>query len=112
ILRGSAGEAFGFLTDPARPAFATIAAITLALLGLDAFTRRQGQSVLLLAPVLLVLAWVGSQKQFYLGDPPYPTDFLYARQIVELLPLMVAERPATGALIVASFAAASIALAI
>ncbi|MBX9464722.1 MAG: LTA synthase family protein [Aquamicrobium sp.] len=112
ILRGSAGEAFGFLTDSTRPAFATIAAIALALIGLDAFTRRQGQSVLVLAPVLLVLAWVGSQKQFYLGDPPYPTDFLYARQIVELMPLMVAERPVAGFLIVAALAAASIALVI
>ena len=111
ILRGSAGDAFGFITDPTRPALATIAAIALVLLGLDAFTRRSGQSVLLLAPLLLLLAWVGSQKRFYLGDPPYPTDFLYARQIVELLPLMVAERPIAGLLIVASTIAAGAALA-
>lgn len=107
ILRGSPGEAFGFFVDPARPALATTGALALALIGIDAFTRRPGQSVLVLAPVLLVLAWVGLQKRFYLGDPPYPTDFLYARQIVELLPLMVAERPVTGLLIVATILAAS-----
>ena len=32
----------------------------------------------------------------YLSDPFYPTDFLYARQIVELLPLLVNERPKTA----------------
>ncbi len=32
----------------------------------------------------------------YLSDPFYPTDFLYARQIVELLPLLVSDRPGTA----------------
>ena len=32
----------------------------------------------------------------YLSDPFYPTDFLYARQIFELLPLLVNERPKHG----------------
>ena len=58
----------------------------------SAFASR-GQSILFVAPLVLTLAWVGREKGFYLGDPIYPTDFLYARQIVELLPLMRVERP-------------------
>jgi phosphoglycerol transferase MdoB-like AlkP superfamily enzyme len=48
---------------------------------------------LVVAPAVLFLAFVGHQKSYYLGDPLYPTDFLYARQIVELMPLLVSERP-------------------
>lgn len=99
VLRGSPGQAFAFLIDPSRPAPATVALIALTLIGVDALTRRPTQSVLIVAPVLLLLAWIGHEKRFYLGDPPYPTDFLYARQIVELMPLMVVERPMTGLLI-------------
>ena len=100
VLRGSLAEAAAFLVDPHRPGWATVALLALALLGIDAFTRRGGQALLLAAPLLLALAWIGSEKRFYLGDPPYPTDFLYARQIAELMPLMLVERPLAAALIV------------
>ena len=93
LLRGSAADAAAFLADPRRPGLATVALVAVALAGLDAAMRRRTQAMLLAAPALLALAWIGREKLFYLGDPPYPTDFLYARQIAELLPLMVAERP-------------------
>lgn len=98
LLRGSPLGAAAFLADPGRPGVATVGLVALALVGLDATMRRQTQAVLLVAPVLLALAFIGREKLFYLGDPPYPTDFLYARQIAELMPLMVAERPVSGAL--------------
>ena len=44
----------------------------------------------MLAPLVLIPAWISAEKGLYLSDPFYPTDFLYARQIVELLPLLVA----------------------
>lgn len=98
LLRGSPVAAAAFLADPARPGLATVGLVALALVGLDAAMRRQAQAVLVVAPVLLALAFIGREKLFYLGDPPYPTDFLYARQIGELMPLMLAERPVAGAM--------------
>ena len=56
--------------------------------------------LLILAPLVLIPAWISSEKGVYLSDPLYPTDFLYARQIVELLPLLVRERPRTAVAIV------------
>src|SRR5690606_1774858 len=57
--------------------------------------------ILFIAPVALVLAAIGRQKSFYLGDPLYPTDFLYSRQIMELAPLLVRERPLVAVAIIA-----------
>jgi phosphoglycerol transferase MdoB-like AlkP superfamily enzyme len=61
---------------------------------------------LFIAPVALLLAAIGHQKSLYLGDPLYPTDFLYSRQIVELAPLLVKERPFTAVMIAVGGAAA------
>src|SRR5690606_4138571 len=44
-------------------------------------------------PLALIAAATAREKSLYLGDPLYPSDFLYARQIVDLLPLLVRERP-------------------
>lgn len=112
LLRGSARDAASFLIDENRPGLATVALIALALIGLDAIMLRRTQAVLVAGPALLVLAWVGREKLFYLGDPPYPTDFLYARQIAELIPLMVVERPLDAALIAVGGLATAIVLVI
>lgn len=93
ILRGSTVDALRFVVDRSRPGWATVGLLFTVLLAGDAVARKALQSALIVAPVVLLLAWIGHEKRFYLGDPPYPTDFLYARQIVELLPLMLAERP-------------------
>ena len=107
VARGSVGQSFAFLRDFGRPAWSTILIFSLLMTALDAMLGRRLLSPLILAPPLLVLAWTGSQKSYYLGDPLYPTDFLYYRQIVELLPLLVRDRPLTaifaGAGIVVAF---------
>ncbi|TIU30048.1 MAG: hypothetical protein E5W26_34730, partial [Mesorhizobium sp.] len=74
----------------------TIVVFALLLIGFDAVLGRSHQSLMIVAPLTLSLAFVGHQKSHYLGDPLYPTDFLYARQIFALLPLLVRERPMTA----------------
>ncbi|MHA6684325.1 LTA synthase family protein [Mesorhizobium sp. A556] len=96
IFRGDLAGTVGFFLQPFKPAWTTIIVFTLVLIGLDAILGRKYQSLVAVAPLTLVLAFIGHQKSLYLGDPLYPTDFLYARQIVELLPLLVRERPLAG----------------
>jgi phosphoglycerol transferase MdoB-like AlkP superfamily enzyme len=105
VLRGSISDAAAFLIDPSRPGWATIGILFLVLLAGDAFARKALQSAIVVVPLAMTLAWVGHEKRFYLGDPPYPTDFLYARQIVELLPLMLVERPLAAVAICLGLAA-------
>ena len=100
VARASLSEAFLFFAEPYRPAFATVALFALLLIALDALLGRVHMGTLLLAPVVLGLAATGLQKSYYLGDPLYPTDFLYSRQIIELLPLLVRERGGTAILMV------------
>lgn len=96
IFRGDLSATVAFFTQPFKPGWTTIVLFTLILIGLDALLGRLYQGLLIVAPLTLTLAFVGHQKSLYLGDPLYPTDFLYARQIVELMPLLVRERPLTG----------------
>jgi phosphoglycerol transferase MdoB-like AlkP superfamily enzyme len=104
IARGSLADTMKFLSEPFRPAFATILLFAIVLLGLDALLGRAHMGIMLLAPVVLALAATGQQKSYYLGDPLYPADFLYGRQILELLPLLAKERVGTAVLIVAIIA--------
>ncbi|HEV2504209.1 MAG TPA: LTA synthase family protein [Mesorhizobium sp.] len=97
IFRGDLASTFGFFLQPSKPGWTTVILFTLILIGLDALLGRNHQSLMIFAPLTLALAFVGHQKSRYLGDPLYPTDFLYVRQIVELLPLLVRERPWMGA---------------
>ncbi|PSJ49584.1 cation tolerance protein CutA [Mesorhizobium ephedrae] len=102
--RGSLEQTLLFFQQPFRPGWTTIVLFALLIVFLDALLGRPYHALFLLAPVALGLAFVGQQKAFYLGDPLYPTDFLYARQIVELLPLLVRQRPGTAV----AFAAAAV----
>ena len=108
IARGSFAETMKFLSEPFRPAFATVLLFAIVLLGFDALLGRAHMGVMLLAPVALALAATGQQKSYYLGDPLYPADFLYGRQILELLPLLAKERVGTAILIVAIIAALAV----
>lgn len=110
IARGSAGSALSFLIQPYKPGWTTVAVIALLFLALDALLGRAHQGLLVLAPIFMLLAFAGHQKAYYLGDPLYPTDFLYARQIVELMPLLVADRPWTAVGMALSIAGVVIAL--
>ncbi len=96
IFRGDFLSTVGFFLQPFKPGWTTVFLFTLILVALDALLGRRHLSLLVVAPLTLTLAFVGHQKSLYLGDPLYPTDFLYARQIVELMPLLVRERPLTG----------------
>lgn len=104
-VRASLQATLDFFRQPFRPSWATIALIALLLWLLDAVLGRAHNGVLVAAPVLLLLAVVNHQKAFYLGDPLYPTDFLYSRQIIELLPLLVRDRPWTALSIAAGIVA-------
>ena len=79
---------------------------TLLLVGFDALFGRRHNGILFVAPFALLLAAIGHQKSLYLGDPLYPTDFLYSRQIIELMPLLVRERPLAAGIIAVGGAAA------
>jgi phosphoglycerol transferase MdoB-like AlkP superfamily enzyme len=96
IFRGDLSGTIAFFAQPFKPGWTTIILFALILIGLDALLGRIYQGLLVVAPLTLTLAFVGHQKSLYLGDPLYPTDFLYARQIFELMPLLVRERPLTG----------------
>jgi phosphoglycerol transferase MdoB-like AlkP superfamily enzyme len=96
IVRGSLQPTLDFFQQPFRPGWTTIILFTLLLIGFDALFGRRHNGILLVAPIALLLAAIGHQKSLYLGDPLYPTDFLYSRQIVELTPLLVSERPLTA----------------
>lgn len=93
VARGSFASTIAFFQQPHRPGWTTIIVFSLILMALDAIFARRHIGVLAVAPIALILAFVGRQKVHYLGDPLYPADFLYARQIMELMPLMVRERP-------------------
>lgn len=110
VSRGDLWATIGFFQQPHRPGWTTIIIFSLLLFALDAVFARRHIGILAVAPVALVLAFVGRQKVHYLGDPLYPTDFLYARQIMELMPLLVKERPWVAVAMVAAGIAAVFAL--
>jgi phosphoglycerol transferase MdoB-like AlkP superfamily enzyme len=93
IARGSLSETLQFFQQPFKPGWTTVLLFSLLLLFLDALLGRAHHALLLVAPLVLVLAFLGHQKSLYLGDPLYPTDILFARQIVELMPLLASDRP-------------------
>jgi len=108
IVRGSVEETLKFFSEPFRPALATVILFAVVLFALDAALGRAHLGMLVLGPIVLGLAATGQQKAYYLGDPLYPTDFLYGRQIVELLPLLARERVGTAILIVVLVAALAV----
>ncbi len=110
VFRGDFAATVRFFTQPFKPGWTTIILFALIMVGLDALFGRRHQSLLLVAPLTLTLAFVGNQKSLYLGDPLYPTDFLYARQILELMPLLVRERPLTGVVMAAGIVLAAVLL--
>lgn len=96
IFRGDLASTISFFLQPFKPGWTTVILFTLILVALDGVLGRKHQSLMIVAPLTLALAFIGHQKSLYLGDPLYPTDFLYARQIVDLMPLLVRERPLTA----------------
>ncbi|WP_028000635.1 LTA synthase family protein [Sinorhizobium arboris] len=108
IVRWSWPDTVAYFTDPMRPAWTTVAVFFLALLGVDALFGREHKAALLVAPLAVVPAFISQQKQVFLSDPLYPTDFLFGRQIMELMPVLVKDRPWTAVGIVAGLIAATV----
>lgn len=109
IARGSLEQTLLFFQQPFRPSWTTVLLFALLIVFFDALLGRAHNALLVIAPIALLLAFIGHQKVFYLGDPLYPADFLYARQIVELMPLLVGQRPimAAGMVVVAILSVAA-----
>ena len=110
IVRGSLIQTIEFFGQPFRPGWTTVILFTLLLVGFDALFGRRYNGALLVAPIALLLAGIGHQKSLYLGDPLYPADFLYSRQIFELMPLLLRERPVTALLMAVGGIAAMVML--
>lgn len=96
IVRGSLADVALFFSDPARPGLTTIGVFFLLFVALDAAFGRDNYGAILIAPLALVPAFISRQKQVFLSDPLYPTDFLFGRQIMELMPVLVRDRPWTA----------------
>ena len=76
IVRGSLAETLLFFQQPFRPGWTTVILFALLIVFFDALLGRAYHALLVVAPAVLFLAFVGHQKSYYLGDPLYPTDFL------------------------------------
>ncbi len=105
LMRSTAASWLQYFSLSNRPFLTTLTLIFLALLLLDGLLGRLWQGILMIAPVLLGLAWFSRQKGMYLGDPIYPSDLLYTRQVIDLMPLLVRDRPLDAVLIVLAVAA-------
>jgi phosphoglycerol transferase MdoB-like AlkP superfamily enzyme len=101
IVRGSFAETVQFFSTVEMPGWSTILLFALFLIALDAILGRAHQAVIIVGPIVLALAFISHEKARYLGDPLYPADILYARQILDLLPLLARERPWTMVAVVA-----------
>lgn len=99
MARGSLTDVGAFLTSSARPGMTTIAAVLGLLVVLDALLGRRYLSLIALAPLCALTGLISAQKQTYLSDPLYPSDLLFGRQILELLPTMLRAQPMTAALV-------------
>ena len=100
LMRGSFASWQQFFSLSHRPLWMTLGLVFLTMLLLDGLLGRLWQGVMIVAPVLLGFAWFSQQKGMYLGDPLYPSDLLYSRQVIDLMPLLVRDRPLDAVLIV------------
>ncbi|PZM13233.1 cation tolerance protein CutA [Rhizobium tubonense] len=100
------------MVSPGRPGYTTVGVLILVMLSLDALFGRAYQSALVVVPLAIIPAIVSSQKQHYLSDPLYPSDFLFARQIMQLMPVIVKDRPGTAVAVAIGIVVALVALAL
>ncbi len=96
LTRGSVEATYAFLTNAEQPGWATLGVFFLAYLAIDALIGRQHKAVLIVSPLMLLMGVISQQKQVFLTDPLYPTDLLFGRQIMELMPVLVQDRPWTA----------------
>ncbi|MBB4569788.1 LTA synthase family protein [Rhizobium leucaenae] len=111
VTRGELTDLPNYFMSPIHPGFTTVGIVMLLMLVLDAMFGRAHQSILLVAPLVLIPAFISNQKQHYLSDPLYPSDFLFAHQILGLMPVIVRERPWTAVAVAVGIVASTLALA-
>ncbi len=99
ITRGSLAPVRQYFTNLEQPAWTTTGVFFLLYLAVDALIGRQHKAVLLVSPLVVLMGVISQQKQVFLTDPLYPTDLLFGRQILELMPVLVQDRPWTAALL-------------
>ncbi|WP_432348041.1 LTA synthase family protein [Shinella yambaruensis] len=99
VTRGSLDQTWSYFTNPGQPAWTTTGVFFLLYLAIDALIGRQHKAVLLVSPLVVLMGVISQQKQVFLTDPLYPTDLLFGRQILELMPVLVQDRPWTAALL-------------
>ncbi|OKP71394.1 cation tolerance protein CutA [Ensifer adhaerens] len=112
IVRQSLTDTLSYVLDPTRPALTTIGIFFLILLAVDGIFGREHKSAVVIAPLALLPAVICQQKQVFLSDPLYPTDFLFGRQIMELMPVLVKDRPWTAVGIAVGLVATVVAIAL
>lgn len=93
LARGSLVDVAEYMTSFSRPGLVATGMVFFILLFADAMFGKAYQSVLFVGPLLLLPAFFSGQKQLFLSDPLFPSDLLFGRQILELLPVMVAAEP-------------------
>ena len=96
ITRGSLQQTYDYLTNLEQPGWTTTGVFFLLYLAIDALIGRQHKAVLLVSPLVVLMGVISQQKQVFLTDPLYPTDLLFGRQILELMPVLVQDRPWTA----------------
>ncbi|WP_420854931.1 LTA synthase family protein [Shinella kummerowiae] len=96
ITRSSIAQTWIYFTNLEQPAWTTTGVFFLLYLAIDALIGRQHKAVLLVSPLVMLMGVISQQKQVFLTDPLYPTDLLFGRQIMELMPVLVQDRPWTA----------------
>lgn len=93
LARGTMVDVVDYMTASSRPGLVAVGIVFLILAFADAIIGKAYQSTLLVAPLALLPAFFSGQKQLFLSDPLFPSDLLFGRQILQLLPAMVAAEP-------------------
>jgi phosphoglycerol transferase MdoB-like AlkP superfamily enzyme len=94
LARGTLVDITEYMTSFSRPGLVATGVVFLMLVFADAIIGKAYQSALFIGPLTLLPAFFSGQKQLFLSDPLFPSDLLFGRQIIELLPAMVAAEPA------------------
>ncbi|MEW9615130.1 LTA synthase family protein [Shinella sp. S4-D37] len=110
ITRGSLAQVRNYFTNLQQPAWSTTGVFFVLYLAVDALIGRQHKAVLLVSPLVVLMGIISQQKQVFLTDPLYPTDLLFGRQILELMPVLVQDRPWTAALLAVAVLASVVGL--
>lgn len=93
LSRGSMVDVVEYMTSTSRPGLVAVGIVFLILAFADAIIGKAYQSTLIAGPLLLLPAFFSGQKQLFLSDPLFPSDLLFGRQIMQLMPAMVAAEP-------------------